>query len=186
MTRPNVIGVLLTGGASSRMGRDKADLDWFGTPLRQHMADCLRAAGCRQVLHAGSAGCPDHRPGLGPLAGILAAARQAPGQALLVCPVDMPLLGTELLQALAEQPGACCYQEHVLPCRIPARADLPELLEQLLADPQPRNRNLRALLQRLDSHELPCAQPERLLNTNTPEQYQHCLALARRLNRGEA
>ncbi len=180
-----MLGVLLTGGASSRMGQDKARLDWFGVRMDQHLAQLLHLAGCQQVIRAGSPDCPDPLPGRGPLGGLLAAARQQPEQALLVCPVDMPLLTPGLLRQLVHDIRACRYQHQQLPCYLPARPDLVPLLEQLLATGTPRACSLKNLLQQLDARELHCAQPERLYNANTPAQYRQCLALAQRLNQGE-
>ncbi|MEZ4383347.1 MAG: NTP transferase domain-containing protein [Nannocystaceae bacterium] len=42
--------VLLAGGASSRMGRPKAWLDWRGVPLLRHLVDLFVAAGARVVV----------------------------------------------------------------------------------------------------------------------------------------
>jgi molybdopterin-guanine dinucleotide biosynthesis protein A len=102
------VGVVLAGGASRRMGRDKALLPWDGLPLAEHAARRL-AAVCAEVLLAdGGRGLipawpsvPDG-PGAGPAAGILGAAAQRPGRALLVLACDLPAVPVPLLRALAE------------------------------------------------------------------------------------
>ena len=37
-------GIVLCGGRSSRMGRAKAWLPWFGRPMIEHVVDCLLPA----------------------------------------------------------------------------------------------------------------------------------------------
>lgn len=76
---PATIALLLAGGASTRMGRDKALLDLRGTPVWQHLRDLLLAAGCSDVLisAASTSAIPgafaDDVPGLGPLGGLASA-----------------------------------------------------------------------------------------------------------------
>src|SRR5262245_21418784 len=68
--------VLLAGGKSSRMGRDKAALVVDGVPLWQRQLATLRAAGAREVFVSGAARGPwtgmecihDEVKGAGPLA----------------------------------------------------------------------------------------------------------------------
>lgn len=76
-----VPGVVLTGGASRRMGRNKALIRIDGTPLADRVAATLRRGGCEPVVAIGGdpellaalevSVLPDRRPGEGPLGGIL-------------------------------------------------------------------------------------------------------------------
>ncbi len=78
-----IIGAVLAGGASRRMGQPKAVLDLDGQPMGARVADALRAAGAERVLLVGGEPhwatdlglepVPDHWPGAGPLAGIATA-----------------------------------------------------------------------------------------------------------------
>ncbi len=108
-------GVVLAGGRSTRMGRDKALLAWEGRPLVDHALGLLRSccgevriAGARPGLLADLARfapvLEDLHPGCGPLAGIEAALTVA-GSAELVffLPVDVPLLPAALLHLLLER-----------------------------------------------------------------------------------
>lgn len=102
-----LLGVVLAGGGSSRMGRDKALLVVGGRTLARRAADRL-AAVCGRVLVADRGrgvlpGVPSvaDGPGRGPAAGILGAARAAPGRPLLVLACDLPSVPSELLAALA-------------------------------------------------------------------------------------
>ncbi len=99
-------GVMLAGGASTRLGRDKALLEAAGETLAARAARKL-AAVCREVLAAdagralvpGVPSLPD-AAARGPAAGILAAARARPGHPLLVLACDLPDVPVELLSAV--------------------------------------------------------------------------------------
>ena len=47
---PRLAGLILAGGASRRMGRPKALLEWGGKPLLQHQINELTAAGCDPLV----------------------------------------------------------------------------------------------------------------------------------------
>lgn len=106
------VGVVLCGGASRRMGRDKATLGPPDRPMAARVATALRSAGATEVVLVGGdcaalAGhgdvwVPDDRPGDGPLAAIATAARHRPGRDLLVCACDLPLLGAAALAPLVD------------------------------------------------------------------------------------
>jgi molybdopterin-guanine dinucleotide biosynthesis protein A len=101
------VGIVLAGGASSRMGRDKARLVSGGESLpalaaRRLAAVCAEvavAAGGRRLL-PGLPSLPDG-PGRGPAAGILGAAAAWPGRRLLVLACDLPRVPVPLLAELA-------------------------------------------------------------------------------------
>lgn len=111
--RPGAI--LLIGGASTRMGSSKADLDWQGSPLATHMARVLVDAlpDAPIVIVAGADQSPpplpadvelvrDAVPGEGPMRGLLAGLDALDGrcEAAMVCAVDTPLLHPALIRAL--------------------------------------------------------------------------------------
>lgn len=82
-------GAVLCGGASRRMGCDKALVEVDGRALALRVADALRRAGADPVTAVGGdlpalaalglAGVPDEAPGEGPLTGVLTALRGAAG-----------------------------------------------------------------------------------------------------------
>jgi molybdopterin-guanine dinucleotide biosynthesis protein A len=109
----DVAGLLLTGGASRRMGCDKARLVVGGRTLAERAAAAL-AAVCHPVLEVGPgySGLPAVRedpPGSGPLAAVGAgwAALSAAGHGgpVVVLAVDMPFANPALLRLLARRPG---------------------------------------------------------------------------------
>jgi molybdopterin-guanine dinucleotide biosynthesis protein A len=108
-----VIGIVLAGGASSRMGRDKAGLELVdGETLAAGAARRL-AAVCPEVAVADRGrqlvpGLPSllDGPGRGPAAGLLGAAHAWPGRPLLVLACDLPYVPIALLEELAGSEGA--------------------------------------------------------------------------------
>lgn len=101
------VGVVLCGGASTRMGRDKASLELAGRPLALWVADALRAAGAGPVIAQGGnpppplVARPDSTPRAGPLAGLVDAL-ESYGD-VLVCPTDVPTVPVGLLAVLVER-----------------------------------------------------------------------------------
>jgi molybdopterin-guanine dinucleotide biosynthesis protein A len=103
----DAVGLVLAGGASRRMGRDKASLVLHGETLAAGAARRL-AAVCAEVAVAdrgrGSVpGLPsvEDGPGRGPAAGLLGAARRWPGRPLLALACDLPAVPVSLLAELA-------------------------------------------------------------------------------------
>ncbi len=102
-----MIGVVLAGGASKRMGRDKALVEVAGQPMIAWVIDAL-AAVCPRVLISGRDwnGWPrldDHPHFEGPLAGLAAALDL--GEDVLLVGVDQPWVRSETLASLAEHRG---------------------------------------------------------------------------------
>ncbi|MBW3614114.1 MAG: NTP transferase domain-containing protein [Actinobacteria bacterium] len=107
-------GLLLTGGASRRMGHDKASLIIDGTSLANRTAALLCEV-VEPVLEVG----PGHSrlpavsedpPGGGPLvalaAGAAALSARGHGGAAVAVATDLPRLATSLLRRLASHPSA--------------------------------------------------------------------------------
>lgn len=174
-----VLGVVLAGGRSMRMGRDKALLDWRGKTLLQHQLDSLREAGVDDTRVSGLRpqhdGIPDLEPDRGPLAGLASIAAAIDGDAeLLVVPVDMPLLTASLLRRLlvadTEAAGCLRFVGHVLPLRLRLDTRSRALLHRRMQMSEPRARSLRALQKALDLIELPLSteQAAQLADINTP------------------
>lgn len=105
---PDAVGFVLAGGQSSRMGRDKALLEFVGMPLIEHALDIFREAGipamiagaamsARASLQGFAPVVEDVSPGLGPLSGICAALSTTSARCAVFLPVDLPLLPASLL-----------------------------------------------------------------------------------------
>jgi molybdopterin-guanine dinucleotide biosynthesis protein A len=105
-------GVLLTGGASRRMGTDKATIVWRGETLAARAARVL-ASVCDPVLEVGDgvSGLPSVREepvGGGPVRALLRGAHElgdAAERGVVVLACDMPFVESPLLALLATWPG---------------------------------------------------------------------------------
>lgn len=171
-------GVVLAGGKSSRMGRDKAQLLWQGTPLLQHMCALLLASGASRVMVSGNypemGGIADTSPELGPLGGLASVAPHIPDGALLLVPVDMPQLTPSLLLHLVQHAhaNAACYQAHMLPMWLHLNQHLRSWLKAAIHLPA-KARSLHALHAAMGGVFLPAPEgtTTELTNLNTPDQW---------------
>ena len=105
-------GLVLAGGISSRMGTDKALIDYHGTSQILHARSLLAPfcpevyLSCRreQTEEYGASGIPlipDSYLDMGPLGGLLSAQRALPERAFLVIACDLPFLDAQTLGRLA-------------------------------------------------------------------------------------
>jgi molybdopterin-guanine dinucleotide biosynthesis protein A len=107
-------GAILAGGASRRMGTDKALVEVAGRPMVVAVADALWEAGCHPVWCQGGDATalatlgldvvPDECPGDGPLPAILTALRHA-RRDLVVAACDLPRLDASTVRALIAAGG---------------------------------------------------------------------------------
>lgn len=101
-------GIVLAGGASSRMGRNKAELPLMGRTLLHWQVEKLRALGVEDIMISGEdcAALPgtrvisDELPHRGPLGGLHACLRAARHPQCLVLGVDVPLIPAAALAHL--------------------------------------------------------------------------------------
>lgn len=111
-----IAGIVLAGGRSTRMGRDKAGVRIDGVPMGRIAVLALLGAGLDPVTVVGgreSFGVehlPDVVEGAGPLGGIRTAMHAHPGKTLVVLPCDLPRIDADgirqLLGAAADYPDA--------------------------------------------------------------------------------
>jgi molybdenum cofactor guanylyltransferase len=186
-------GLVLAGGRSTRMGRDKAALAAAGrTQLEGAMAllaphverafVSVRADQRSDPLRAGFQQIPDRHENLGPIAGLLAAQAQYPEHAWLVLACDLPLLDAatlaHLLRHRAASREATAYRS--------SRDGLPEPLCAIY-EPSSHARLTayvaggrdcpRKFLMQADVELLDEPNPRALDNANTPEEYAAAVAM---------
>lgn len=113
-------GAVLCGGASRRMGTDKALVEVDGRAMARRVADALAAAGAHPVVAVGGDGAalagvglevvPDLAPGAGPLGGIVTALEAAAADVVFVASCDLVAPSAEAVAAtvarLAAAPAA--------------------------------------------------------------------------------
>ena len=113
-------GLVLAGGASSRMRRDKAALDYGGASqldrvvalARRHVADVFVSVRADQVGDPVRARHPlvvDTFADGGPIAGIRSAFARAPAAAWLVLACDLPFLSDAAIEHLIRSRDPACF-----------------------------------------------------------------------------
>src|SRR3954447_6439712 len=127
-----ILGAVLVGGKSRRMGRDKALIEIDGRPLVERVADVLVASGCAPVVAIGPAESSariehvdDLWPGAGPLGGVLTALSLASPAIVVAC--DLPRLDVQTVNALSDAAAAALARGHHIDA-VMARSDRPEPL----------------------------------------------------------
>ncbi len=179
----NVTGVILTGGKSTRMGRDKAALTLDGQSLFERIHQVFSQV-CAQVQIAGNRpdlatetlpAFADSYPGSS-LGGLHNALTNAQTEWVLVLPCDLPYPSAQLLQTLLAgrdgvqavipqtgqgiEPLVACYHRSILP-----------LIESRLQHKQLRLIDLLDDLKicYLDEKSLPAGWRRALINLNHPQ-----------------
>ncbi len=173
------LGVVLAGGLSSRMGQDKATLIRNDVDMLNYSKQLLTKSGIDNVVVSGkSHDVQDLVKNAGPVGGIFSVIERYRPAAILVLPVDLPLMNTEALSKLKLtgelSQKACFYNDNYLPLYLPINAYVEQFLQQAFAQQQTSGRgpSIRQLLKHVPSQEITPAQPNVLFNANTPEQWQ--------------
>ena len=147
-----LIGLVLAGGQSRRMGQDKALMRYQGRTLIDNASLLLQSASCDKVLISRNAPgfLNDKIEDAGPLSGVhavLDALSQYDNHngnpcELLVLPVDMPQMTPELLRILVsrgrEAEKACYVEKRFLPFYLPVTQDTKALLANYLVEQSKR------------------------------------------------
>ncbi len=185
MTGEHAIGLVLTGGSSRRLRREKSSILVGGVPMLRRVLDAVIPVVNEMILVGGSPApegirlVPDDEPGAGPLAAIRAGMQGASAEIYLVVACDMPFLNSELLRHLLVSARDF---DAVVPfvdgrnqtlCAVYGRSCLPAIAETLaaghtrVADFFPK-----VSVRRLEEAELTRFGPPEVLffNVNTPEE----------------
>lgn len=182
-------GWILAGGASRRMGRDKALLERDGEPLLLRLARLIETvappvtvvAPPDRYRHLGLPVIPDLHPGCGPLGGIETALSSTGAQWNLILACDMPGLSAAYLQSLIQALPAAEACDALVSraggeseplCAIYHR----RLLPQVTAARAAGHLRVRDLLDSVQVQFLDVPQPGLTASVNTPEEWQRSLA----------
>ncbi|HEX4001080.1 MAG TPA: molybdenum cofactor guanylyltransferase [Candidatus Acidoferrales bacterium] len=117
-----VSAFILAGGESSRMGRDKAQLELGGVPLILRIARLIESAAVAPAIIGNPdayrslslRAIADDWPGAGPLGGIATALRSAVAPWSLIVATDLPYLTREWLEYLVAR-GVASQADAVVP-----------------------------------------------------------------------
>jgi molybdopterin-guanine dinucleotide biosynthesis protein A len=183
-TAPAPVGAfLLAGGASSRMGRDKALIPFRGNPLLVHLAELLRSVSVDFHIIAPPQRyesfaypiLPDLRDNCGPMAAIETALAHSshPWNFIVAC--DMPLLSAEWLITLRDAALGSTQTDCVSSATAPDSPNPLAAIWNRSALPTVRgfldegNFRVRSLLSSLETKILIPPDPQILANWNRPE-----------------
>ena len=176
----SISAFILAGGASRRMGRDKATLEFRGQPLIDHMAGLLsHAFGAVRIVGRGD--LSDRIPGLGPIGGIATALEATETERNLVVAVDLPLLTPEFLKLFKTRIEGSA--KHVVACRIESeyplclgidRREL-GLIKERIAEGK---LSVHGFIEAADAEVLTGLDPGLFTNINTPEEWNRLLGIA--------
>jgi molybdopterin-guanine dinucleotide biosynthesis protein A len=176
-------GFVLTGGHSTRMGRDKALLPMEGTSLVERTARLVRAAAGGVTLigapeRYAALGLPvvaDLVPNIGPLGGLHTALTITRAEWNLVVACDMPGLTEEFLRGLlaaARATGAVCLVPETMAGMHPLCAVYQRRAEAAVASAIAHKRfKMHDLLKTLGAAAWPVADASLLENVNTPVEW---------------
>ncbi len=173
--------ILLAGGKSERMRRDKSLLPVNGVPLIQHIARQLQPHFAQVLVSAndpekyaflGLPVVPDKIPGQGPMAGILSALKASAHDLNFVMACDIPDVNFTVIHRLLEEMGDADAGVPVSeggrlePLFAIYRKSMIPVLEQCLRD---GSRRMRAALEASKVRYLELGDSDWLRNLNTPE-----------------
>lgn len=171
-------GIVLAGGRSSRMGRDKALLEIDGRSLLDRAIDLLHAAGAARVVVSGDrpshGGVPDAWPEAGPLGGIASVLPGCGDGAIVVVPVDMPELDAVSLRRLVDAlvaASAARFAGHPLPWAARVDDGLRSAVGRLMGQAAD-TRSMRALHAAVDGVDCAADNARGLCNVNTPTEWE--------------
>ena len=161
----NIAGVVLAGGRSSRMGSNKAFLEYNGIYLIEHMKNLLQATGLNDIYISGDVEgyktIPDSQKFNGPHSAIIDVMAQLNDyDGALFVPVDMPLLTADILQRLINDDCSAYFKKHPLPIYIAIALEVGREVK-----------SVKDIIKTIDakSMDLPIEFQESMQNINTPE-----------------
>lgn len=201
------LGVVLAGGKSSRMGANKALLmrnsSTYNGQSRgsENMLgfskNLLKNIGINNIVVSGHIDdgntetyVADQFAELGPMGGIYSVIKKYQPKALLILPVDLPLMTQQTLQQLKMKgelsQKACFFTDHFLPLYLPNNAFVEQFFTSNFAqyqqghksevnekgDKKKNGPSIRSMFAQVPHQALALKSPQCLFNSNTPEEWQ--------------
>ncbi len=195
------LGVVLAGGLSSRMGKDKSTLMRKSNNMLTFSTQLLKNSGISNVVVSGkNHQIPDVLENMGPVGGIYSVlAHLSKNNSLnqvksfLILPIDLPLMTVDALQKLIFtgqlNNKATFYQGHNIPLFLPNNAYLALFMKQVflskdnnehhsLLTKKNNKKNgpsIKSLLNQVPNQSITAPKNNVLFNTNSPEQWQQAI-----------
>jgi molybdenum cofactor guanylyltransferase len=186
-------GLVLAGGQSRRMGRDKASLTYGGVTQSRRCLTLLSEV-CQKVFlsnrreqsyepgHHNLPQIHDVYEGIGPLGGILSAMQAYPNAAWLVLACDMPCVDAPVLHDLVSRRDpakpATVFHDETLGFDEPLCTIYePSCWQSLQSAAEQGCLSPRDILARLEIQRLVPPNAQCLIGMNTPEEYRQVWAL---------
>lgn len=201
------LGVVLAGGKSSRMGANKALLmrnssTYNGQSrgsenMLSYSKNLLKNIGINNIVVSGHIDdgntetyVADQFAELGPMGGIYSVIKKYQPKALLILPVDLPLMTQQTLQQLKMKgelsQKACYFTDHFLPLYLPNNAFVEQFFTSNFAqyqqghksavnekgDKKKNGPSIRSMFAQVPHQALALKSPQCLFNSNTPEEWQ--------------
>jgi molybdopterin-guanine dinucleotide biosynthesis protein A len=177
-------GILLAGGQSSRMGKDKALLKRDHRSMLSYLLDMMEPLPLNSIYisrNKNQAPCLTHYPVVldsfsmkGPLSGIYSIAKSNKSDGFLIVPIDMPLIETHDLKRLINighgYRKPTHFKNNFLPLYLPNLKNIREYLKQTMSD-ESKSRSIKQLCRTFNAIEVEPIDELRLSNTNTPNQW---------------
>lgn len=189
------LGVVLAGGLSTRMGRNKAQLlrnDGAMLSMLEFSKQVLNESGISNIVVSGDQyDVPDKVKLSGPVGGILSVLAKYPqAKSLLILPVDLPFMTAKALADLRLKgelsQKATFFEGHNIPLFLPNNSYVELFLTQAFIKTgkqandksrfsiaeQEKGPSIKALLKKIPHQAIKSSDASVLFNTNTPEQWQ--------------
>jgi molybdopterin-guanine dinucleotide biosynthesis protein A len=179
--------IVLAGGQSRRMGRDKSLLDLGGKPMVQHIVDQLRPLFPRILIGANDAAkyrflnlpvIPDRAPDCGPLMAILSTLAASPAELNFVVGCDIPNLHRPFIRQMIALAQDC---DIVMPVTADGRHEPLYAVYRRSVIPAAEEilncggRRIVELLDRARVRLVPLPTGDWYRNLNTPQDYQEAV-----------
>lgn len=195
---PPLKALIMAGGKSVRMGKDKTHIDYHGKPQFAHIYEICQELGlepyvsCRTEQQSyysenGFRTVADRIIDMGPLGGIASAFMMAPDHAWLIIAADIPFIDQEVLSELIKHRS---YTHTATAFQSP----FDRFPEPLIAIWEPKAFPMimsfialgyscpRKVLIQTGANVIHASQPEKLENVNTPDELQDALEQLKKLD----
>ncbi len=193
----DITGVILAGGASSRMKTEKAFLKFENSDFIQQAANLMCSVFKEVIIITNT---PDKYKFLnllifediykkkGPLAGIHSALSNSNTDRIFIIPCDMPFISAKFINSIIDYPTklpvVICKTKNFIHAQIGIYSkEILPLIETILNNSNSKDKKKSKILEieryikieKIEASEISCFREDLFFNVNTPEDYQEFL-----------